>query len=109
MMSICSAKIIAVMFVSKNLDRNKELSILSKAIDELRKVKITEWIRGGHMAWMEDITKHDMSAYVKSPPGSLKDGGEDSSVSVLQHGIHISDYQTCIMDCSGNIRKPSIN
>lgn len=58
------------------IDRNMELQILLKAIDELPKmgeVKVTEWIRGGQIAWMRDITKHDNSAYGKSPPGLSKE------------------------------------
>ena len=71
------------------IDRKMELSILLKAIGELPKmgkVKITEWIRGGQIAWMKAITKHDDSAYGKSP--YQKSGGGDSSVSALLQGIY---------------------
>ena len=53
------------------IDQSMELSILLKAIDKLPKmgeVKITEWVHGRQIAWMKDITKHDMSAlYAISP------------------------------------------
>ena len=57
------------------IDRNQELSILLKAINDLPKmgeVKVTECIRGGQISW-KDITKHDDSAYGKSPPGLSKE------------------------------------
>ena len=47
-------------------ERNKELSILIQAIDELGKmgeVKVTEWVRGGQIAWMENIQKGNESAH----------------------------------------------
>ena len=58
------------------VDRKRELSILIKAIDELPKmgeVKITEWIRGGQVAWMKNVAKHEVSAYSSSPPGLSKE------------------------------------
>ena len=53
-----------------------ELSILLKEIDELPKmgeVEVTEWIRGGQIAWMKDITKPNVSSYGTSPPGLSKE------------------------------------
>ena len=55
-------------------DRKSELALLIQAIDELKnlgEVKITEWIRGGNVAWMQNIVKLNPSAYGKSPHGPL--------------------------------------
>lgn len=41
-------------------ERKNELSILILAIDELRKmgeVKVTEWVRGGQIAWMQNVQR----------------------------------------------------
>ena len=57
-------------------DRKSELALLIQAIDELKnlgEVKITEWIRGGNVAWMESIVKSNPSAYGKSPCGLSKE------------------------------------
>ena len=57
-------------------DRKSELALLIQAIDELKnlgEVKITEWIRGGNVAWMQNIVKSNPSAYGKSPPGLSKE------------------------------------
>ena len=73
------------------VDRKRELSILIKAIDELPKmgeVKITEWIRGGQIAWMKNVLNmrclHTVAVHQVYP----KSGGGDSSVNVLQQGTY---------------------
>ena len=41
------------------------------AIDELRKIgeiKVTEWVRGGQIAWMQNVQRASESAHGKSPP-----------------------------------------
>ena len=56
------------------VDRKRELSILIKAIDELPKmgeVKMTEWIRGGQIAWVKTVAKHEVSAYSSSSAGYI--------------------------------------
>jgi len=57
-------------------DRKSELTLLIQAVDELKnmgEVKVTEWIRGGEIAWMQKVTKSDPSAYKKSPPSLSKE------------------------------------
>lgn len=57
-------------------ERAKELKILIQAIDELGKlgeVKITEWIRGGQLAWMKDIQQATHSTHGKSTPRLSKE------------------------------------
>ena len=57
-------------------DQKSELALLIQAIDKLKnlgEVKITEWIRGGNVAWMESIVKSNPSAYGKSPCGLSKE------------------------------------
>ena len=57
-------------------DRKSELALLIQAIDKLKnlgEVKITEWIRGGNVAWMQNIVKLNPSAYGKSPHGLSKE------------------------------------
>ena len=57
-------------------DKKLELTLLLQAIDELKnvgEVKITEWIRGGNVAWMQNVTKLSPSAYGKSPLGLSKE------------------------------------
>ena len=52
-------------------DRTSELSLLIQAVDELRntgEMKVTEWVRGGETAWMQQIVKGDPSPHGKSPP-----------------------------------------
>jgi len=45
-------------------DKKLELTLLLQAIDELKNVgEITEWIRGGNVAWMQNVTKLSPSAY----------------------------------------------
>ena len=71
-------------------ERKEELSILIQAIDELGKmgeVKVTEWVQGGQIAWMESIQKRNESAHGKSPPN--QNGGGHSSASVLLLGIYL--------------------
>ena len=61
-------------YLQKN--RKSELGLLIQAVDELKnmgEVKVTEWIRGGEIAWMQKVSKHDPSAYGMSPPGLSKD------------------------------------
>ena len=46
------------------------------AIDELRKmgeVKVTEWVRGGQIAWMQNVQRASESAHGKSPPNLSKE------------------------------------
>jgi len=57
-------------------DRKSELALLIQAVDELKnlgEVKVTEWIRGGEIAWMQQVSKCESSAYVKSPPRLSKE------------------------------------
>ena len=57
-------------------DRKSELALLIQAIDELKnlgEVKITEWIRGGNVAWMQSIVKLNPPTYGKSPHGLSKE------------------------------------
>ena len=57
-------------------DRKFELTLLIQAVDELKnmgEVKVTEWLRGGEIAWMQKVTKSDPSAYNKSPPNLSKE------------------------------------
>ena len=57
-------------------DRKPELALLIQAIDELKSLgetKITEWLRGGNVAWMQNIVKANPSAYRKSPHGLSKE------------------------------------
>jgi len=57
-------------------DRRPELGLLIQAIDELKslgEVKITEWLRGGNVAWMQNIVKANPTAYGKSPHGLSKE------------------------------------
>ena len=57
-------------------DKKLELTLLVQAIDELKnvgEVKITEWIRGGNVAWMQNVTQSNPSAYGKSPIGLWKE------------------------------------
>ena len=57
-------------------DRKPELALLIQAIDELKslgEVKITAWLRGGNVAWMQNIVKANPSAYGKSPHGLSKE------------------------------------
>ena len=57
-------------------DKNTESALLIQAIDELKnlgEVKITEWIRGGNVAWMQNIVKSNPSAYGKSSHGLSKE------------------------------------
>ena len=57
-------------------DRKSELALLVQAIDELKnlgEVKITEWIRGSNVAWMQSIVKSNPSAHGKSPHGLSKE------------------------------------
>ena len=70
-------------------ERRNELSILILAIDELCKtgeVKVTEWVRGGQIAWMQNIQRASESAYGRSPLNIifLRNGGEHLSANVLQ-------------------------
>ena len=60
-------------------DRKSELTLLIQAIDELKnmgEVKVTKWLRGGEIAWMQKVTKSDLSAYNRSPPNLSRNGGE---------------------------------
>jgi len=57
-------------------ERKSELALLIQAIDELKtlgEVKVTEWIRGGEIAWMQQISRCESSAYGKSPPRLSKE------------------------------------
>ena len=57
-------------------ERKNELSILILAIDELRKmgeVKVTEWVRGGQISWMQNVQRASESAHGKSPPNLSKE------------------------------------
>ena len=57
-------------------DKKSELALIIQAIDELKglgEVKVTEWIRGGNVAWMQNIVKSNPSAYGKSPNGLSKE------------------------------------
>ena len=57
-------------------DRKYELALLTQAVDELKdlgEVKVTEWIRGGEIAWMQQVSKCVSSAYGISPPRLSKE------------------------------------
>ena len=54
--------------ISELSDKKTELALLVSAIDELGnkgEVKVTEWIRGGELAWMEEIEVSLHSVYGK--------------------------------------------
>jgi hypothetical protein len=51
--------------------------------------KVTEWIRDGQIAWMENIAKGNESAYGKSPPNLSKNGGGHLSDSVQLQDTHL--------------------
>ena len=57
-------------------DRKLKLCVLVQTINELPslgEVKVTEWVRGGEIAWMRNVNRHDPTAYNSSPPGLSKE------------------------------------
>ena len=57
-------------------DRKSELTLLIQAVNELKnmgEVKVTEWLRGGEISWMQKVIKSDPSAYNRSPSNLSKE------------------------------------